>query len=122
VHYHYGVDGEVGKTLKEWHRVLKPGGKLYVAVFDLYVLSDLILDKSLTKEERFFVMSMMYGGQTDMYDVYKVGFTEEILEAYLKYAGFCNFRRVESFGFSEDFSNMEYKGRKIGLNIIATSC
>jgi predicted SAM-dependent methyltransferase len=121
-HCHFGVGGEVAKTLNEWNRVLKRGGILYVAVPDLYILSSLFVDDSLTEQERFHVMWMMYGGQMDVYDVHKVGFSESSLTAFLSNAGFCNIKRVDDFGLFRDSSVLEFKGRKISLNLMATAC
>ncbi len=37
-HFHHTLNNEVLNTLKEWHRVLIPGGQLYVSVPDLQVV------------------------------------------------------------------------------------
>lgn len=42
------------------------------------------LDESMTKQERWKITNMMYGGQTDQYDYHKVGFDESILSEILK--------------------------------------
>jgi hypothetical protein len=73
----------------EWHRVLKPDGLLLVAVPDMAVLARspspsrllpphpppllrLILDPTLSVNERFFVMKMIYGAQSDTWDYHMV--------------------------------------------------
>jgi predicted SAM-dependent methyltransferase len=117
---HLDYKGELMRTLKEWNRVLAPGGKIYISVPDLDVLADLILQKDkLTGEERFFVMCMMYGGHVDKYDYHVVGLNEEFLTEYLGAAGFVNLIKVSEFGLFDDTSSMKYKGVPISLNMIA---
>jgi predicted O-linked N-acetylglucosamine transferase (SPINDLY family)/predicted SAM-dependent methyltransferase len=117
---HFDYQKELGKTLTEWQRVLKPGGSILVSVPDLEVLAGLLLDKSLTPVERFMVMRMMFGGHMDDYDYHYVGLTEEFLRYYLTGAGFDGIQRVESFGHFEDTSELKLRGRSISLNVRAT--
>jgi predicted SAM-dependent methyltransferase len=117
-HLDYKV--ELATTLKEWWRVMEPGGKIYVSVPDLDILSALILSKDkLTIDERFFVMRMMFGGHIDKYDYHMVGLNEDFLVAFLKGAGYENIQKVEGFGLFNDTSNMKYKGVAISLNLTA---
>lgn len=121
-HCDYGVTGEVDRTLREWHRVLKPDGALYISVPDLLTLSSLYANASTTAQERVFLMRIMFGGQTDTHDVHKVGFDESILGAYLSAVGFCNLTRVGDFGLFRDSSTMLVKGAPISLNLQAHPC
>lgn len=121
-HCHYRLLDEVRVTLREWFRVLRPGGALLVSVPDLLVLSALFANATTTDSERFFIMNMMYGGQVDVFDVHKVGFFAPLLESYLQDAGFCEIERVETFGLFADASVMRYKGAAISLNVKATAC
>ena len=79
----------------------------------------MLLDRTLTFKERFLVMRMMFGGQTNEYDFHKVGFTYEILSLYLTSNGFERVRPVPSFGVFPDSSDKVLAGRKISLNIEA---
>jgi len=111
---------ELEKTLAEWHRVLAPGGTLYVSVPDLDVLARLFVDRRLlSTEERFLVMRMMFGGHVDKYDYHVVGLNDEFLGGYLTHAGFTDIRRVGEFGLFSDSSTSEIKGVPISLNMIA---
>jgi FkbM family methyltransferase len=117
---HFDYSAELEATLKEWLRVMEPGGKIYISVPDLDVLAELILQKDkLTVDERFFVMRMMFGGHIDKYDYHVVGLNQDFLAGYLNNAGYTNLRRVNSFGLFNDTSNMQYKETPISLNIIA---
>lgn len=112
--------GELINTLKEWNRVLTPGGKAYISVPDLDCLAKLILDKGrLNVHERFHVMRMIFGGHTDKYDYHYVGLNEDFLVSFLSGAGYTNIRRVPQFGLFEDTSSLAFKGALISLNIIA---
>src|SRR5271156_6793088 len=111
---HFDYNGELLATLTEWHRVLVPAGILYVSVPDLDILARLFLDRqSLSFEDRFLVMRMIFGGHIDKYDYHLVGLNEEFLASYMHAAGFTNMRRVADFGLFRDTSCMEMKGTRI---------
>jgi predicted SAM-dependent methyltransferase len=117
---HLDYSGELQATLKEWNRVLVPGGKVSISVPDLDVLAKLMLDKEgLTAEERYTVMRMIFGGHVDKYDYHVVGLNEEFLTGFLELAGYVKMRRVREFGLFNDTSSMAFKGVHISLNMIA---
>jgi predicted SAM-dependent methyltransferase len=118
---HFDYSGELLKTLTEWHRVLIPAGILYVSVPDLDILARLFLDrKSLSIEDRYLVMRMIFGGHIDKYDYHLVGLNEEFLGHFLRQAGFPHVDRVERFGIFNDTSNTQMRGVPISLNVVAT--
>jgi len=115
-------DGQVMATLREWFRVMKPGGLLLISVPDLPTLARLYLSPSLTAEHRMRVMRMMFGAQSDRYDHHHVGFDEALLLAAVAEAGFCNAERVGDFHLHDDTSNLRFLGVFISLNVAAHRC
>ena len=119
---HLDYIGELLATLKEWNRVLEPGGKLYISVPDMDTLAKLFIEKNkLSTDERFSVMRMIFGGHVDKYDYHVVGLNDEFLAGYLNAAGFENIEIVKGGGFDlfDDTSSMTFNGVLISLNMIA---
>ncbi|MBD2665114.1 methyltransferase type 11 [Richelia sinica FACHB-800] len=118
-HFYHGIDNELINTLKEWHRVLKPGGDLLISVPDLQKLCWMYLHPDLTLVDRVKIMKIMFGGQTNIYDVHKVGFDFEILAVCLEEAGFQIYERVSEFNLFNDCSSLRILETLISLNVVA---
>lgn len=116
---HLGYDKALPETLKQLARILKPGGKFYIAVPDLMALSKLFSHPQLDVHARIKVMRIMFGGRTDPYDVHVAGFDQEILGVFLGQAGFKHMKRVKGFGLFDDASQVRVAGVPISLNVIA---
>lgn len=117
---HLDYKGELASALKEWRRVLEPGGQVFISVPDLDVLARFLVAKAgMTTDERFFVMRMLFGGHTDAHDYHVAGLNEEFLTRFLREAGFTNIRRVSEFGLFDDASSQEFNGVRVSLNMIA---
>lgn len=120
-HTSYGDDFNL-QTLREWRRVTRPGGMLFIAVPDLDVLCRMYLDPKMTTEQRLFIARMIYGGQTDRYDFHLYGYNEESLTLFLKEAGYCKMQRVGNFNLFGDTSALVKYGYNISLNMVASVC
>lgn len=116
---HVGYQTALPRTLAEFHRVLKPGGMAMIGVPDFEILCRLFLDPRATTQDRFYVMRMTFGGQTDAHDFHCVGLSHEFLSRYLFKAGFSRVERVTDFGLFSDSSTNEYLGEKVSLNVVA---
>jgi predicted SAM-dependent methyltransferase len=119
VYEHLTYADEVLRAFHEAYRVLAPGGLFLVAVPDLDAMCRLFIDPRLTIDERFNVMRLIYGGQTDPWDFHKAGFNAELLAAYLYNAGFVDVQRWPSFGLFQDTSEMGYLDVALSLNVSA---
>jgi len=118
---HLSYVGELVHTLKEFYRILAPGGRCRISVPDFELLCKMFTHPSLNGEQRFFVMNMIFGGQQDPWDFHKAGLSWEFLSSYLRQAGFNRYKRVREFGLLEnDCSTIRYGGQLISLNIEAT--
>jgi len=116
---HFDYKNELVATLKEWQRVMIPGGILYVSVPDLDVLARLFIDREkLSFQDRILVMRMIFGGHVDQNDYHLVGLNEEFLTDLLRAAGFMQMRKVAGFGLFQDTSTMVFKGVPISLNMV----
>lgn len=73
---------EVANVLKEWVRVLKPGGELKIAVPDLRKIAQKYLANEDMPTEGY-----LMGGQVDEYDFHKAAFDETKLKLLLAGAG-----------------------------------
>lgn len=117
IYEHLDYNSEVLKAFGEAFRVLKPGGQFLVAVPDLEVLARLFVEPGLTLQDKFHVMRMIYGGQTDPWDYHKVGYSADILAQFMASAGFEGMERVENFGLFSDTSTLAFFNVPISLNV-----
>lgn len=85
--------GEVESVVKEWARVLKPGGKLKIAVpdFDWIVKAYSNGHRGDPRLEHY-----LFGGQTDADDYHKAFFNEDKLRALLVGAGLVDVKKWEA--------------------------
>jgi predicted SAM-dependent methyltransferase len=119
-HFHYGLNTELLGVLKEWYRVLQPGGKLLISVPNLQVLCWLYIQPNFTLDDRFHIMRIIFGGHMNEYDIHRTGFDPDILALYLLEAGFEDYEKVSEFGLFNDCSNMRLLDTLISVNMVAT--
>jgi protein O-GlcNAc transferase len=107
-------------VLNGLHRLLVPGGNLYLSVPDFEVLCWLFVGTTFSKPEKFHVMQMAFGGQENEHDLHRIGLTFDFMLDYLKDVGFSSVEHVESFGLFPDASEKIFSGHRISLNLIVT--
>jgi predicted SAM-dependent methyltransferase len=116
---HLGYRDELPRALAEWRRVLRPGGLAKIAVPDMMKLCGMFAHPQLPQPITNMVLAMIYGGQGDPHDFHKMGFSQEILAAFLYGAGFAAVERVEDFGLFDDTSRTTIGPIAISLNVQA---
>lgn len=84
--------GLVLEVLKDWFRVLKPGGRIRVAVPDFDRLVDGYRSGGMTTN----IQPFIFGGQTDTNDVHYCAFNKETLTTLLYGAGFEGIRPFQA--------------------------
>lgn len=112
--------GDVLDALQELHRILVPGGTLYLAVPDLDVLAGLLADENVSEARKFEAMRALFGMQQSDHDFYRTGMNFDFLVAYLDDIGFESAEHVESFGMGDDSSTRRIEGVLVSLNLIVT--
>jgi predicted SAM-dependent methyltransferase len=119
---HVGL-AKVNKTFDGIQRVLKKGGKFYISVPNLETLAQIFLN---TPEggNKYRIMAMIYGGQTDSHDFHYIGYWPNLLFSALNLAKFKRYERVEFFNIFNDTSMMTIPTLNgevvpVSLNVIA---
>lgn len=99
---------DVGATLKHWHDLLKPGGKVKIAVPDFSKIAN------ITNDDNFqYMLATLMGGQTHEHDFHKSAFTERSLAWWMNQSGFGGVRHFKTF--TDDTST-----HPVSLNLEAT--
>jgi predicted SAM-dependent methyltransferase len=109
-------------TLREWRRVLKPGGTLRVSVPDFMALAELYLYDGISMWR---VVGPLVGRQDYPANTHYMIYDYEYLAWTLGEAGFYDIRRWSPErelpeGF-DDYSKARIQGRLISLNLEATA-
>lgn len=79
------------KVVAEWVRVLKPGGRIRIAVPDVRALAHAIVANANMP-----ITAFLYGGQTDPNDFHKNGFDESGLRWFMEKAGLVGIQHWKS--------------------------
>jgi SAM-dependent methyltransferase len=85
---HFGV-AEAERALREWVRVLKPGGIIRLATVDLMKVAGALADGN---PDNLPILGYLYGGQTDEYDFHKSGYNDYWLERLMRECGLGDIR------------------------------
>lgn len=114
-----------GGVLQEWHRVLKSGGVLRIAVPNF----EAIVEEYLSSGNLELVMGLLYGGQNYEYNFHYQTYDFKRLSDLLTRAGFSQVKRYDWRDFLppnyDDYSrsylpHMDFEhGRLMSLNVIA---
>lgn len=82
---------ESENVVKDWVRVLKPGGRIRIAVPDMQLWA-----QNVVAGTNFNATGYMFGGQSDENDFHKTGFDESGLRWYMEKAGLVGIQRWTS--------------------------
>lgn len=108
-------------VLREWNRVLSPGGILYVAVPDFKRAIELYLTSPEGMGD--WVVNYLWGDQAYPTAFHYAGFDVHRLTSLLRKAGFSEVSRVGNFpiGDSQDCSRKvsTFDGKPVSLNMVA---
>lgn len=110
---------EMKTTLHGIHRILKKDGLFYCSVPNMEILAKLLISEKLNPQQKWHVMRMIFGGQTDKNDFHYFGWTLDFAKAFFGGAGFRNIKVVKSFNIFDDTSDYKPYGVQISLNLIA---
>lgn len=118
---------DASRVLKEWHRVLKPGGVLRVAVPDFHAVALAHVEDGVPLDR---LMGLLFGRQDYLYNIHATVYDQPMLERALIAAGFSEPRlydwRKTDHAHIDDYSQAylphldRENGRLMSLNMEAT--
>lgn len=114
-HFHHTKTQSV---LKEWLRVLKVGGRAYISVPDMKIISQMVLDFGWCD----WLRNISYGDQTDEFAFHYNGFDFAFLARELVTAGFSDVKRINEMPYGlNDRSRLilNTTGQNFSLNVEA---
>lgn len=88
---------DVIPTLKEWNRVLKPGGKLQIIVPDLEWAVRFWLDYIDKPDATGWPMDIIFGNQKHEGEFHKTGFTPKIMWQYFHLSGMWFVHKIDYY-------------------------
>jgi len=101
---HLSHNQELEQALREFLRILKPGGRIRISVPDFQEIARAFCAEDLTTGDRYKLSRLAFGGQRNEYDLHKIGFSYDILRLFLEQVGFRNVSRVDQFNLFTDAS------------------
>ena len=118
---HIGM-AKIRSTFDGIQRILKKGGKFYISVPNLETLTKIFVQMP-EGQDKYNIMVMIYGGQTDSHDFHYFGYWPGLLFSILTKAKFKRYERVEFFNIFNDTSMMTLPTKNgvipVSLNVIA---
>lgn len=89
---------KVDDLIHEFNRVLKSGGKIYIAVPDIIETAKLLVN-SRSFEEEDWAIRLIYGTQKNEFSHHFYGYTKRTLEKLFTKHGFGNFKYLPNINF-----------------------
>lgn len=115
---HVGI-AKIAGTFNGLQRILKKGGKLYISVPNLETIAKIFIQAPEGKD-KYDLMTMIYGGQTDSHDFHYIGYWPSFLFSLLINAKFKRYKQVEFLNIFKDTSMITFDGVvPISLNVTA---
>lgn len=112
---------QVLNVLAEWHRVIKPGGLLRLAVPDFQAVTELYIEGVPMQR----LLGLLCGRQNEKWNIHYMVYDWHLLCAYLSEVGFHGMKRWDPkttypSGY-DDYSYAEIDGHCVSLNLEATA-
>lgn len=105
--------GDVPKAIREWHRVLKKGGKLVIFTTDFDDIAqmwvDFIKGKGLNMKNWFTMSGLIYGNQVTEGEYHRSFFNIPFFNAIMQ---LCGFKKFQMVGYPRGAFPPKFRGAK----------